>query len=48
MATAEEQGILARYVGWGGLADAFDGEKTEWAQEYEQLKSLLDESEYRT
>ncbi len=46
MATAEEQGILARYVGWGGLADAFDGEKTEWAQEYAQLKSLLDESEY--
>ena len=46
MATAEEQGILARYVGWGGLADAFDGEKTEWEQEYAQLKSLLDESEY--
>lgn len=46
LATAEEQGILARYVGWGGLADAFDGEKTEWAQEYAQLKSLLDESEY--
>lgn len=46
MATAEEQGILARYVGWGGLADAFDREKTEWAQEYAQLKSLLDESEY--
>ena len=46
LATAEEQGILARYVGWGGLADAFDGEKNEWAQEYAQLKSLLDESEY--
>ena len=46
MATAEEQEILARYVGWGGLADAFDETKSAWANEYQELKSLLSDEEY--
>ncbi|MBD5532852.1 MAG: DUF3849 domain-containing protein [Lachnospiraceae bacterium] len=45
-ATPEEQGILAKYVGWGGLADAFDGTKVNWANEYQELKSLLSPEEY--
>jgi len=45
-ATAEEQQILSKYVGWGGLSEAFDEENTSWASEYLQLKSILDESEY--
>lgn len=45
-ATEEEQDILSRYVGWGGLADAFDSSKEDWKTEYEQLRSLLDDSEY--
>ena len=45
-ATKEEQDILSRYVGWGGLADAFDSSKENWNTEYEQLRSLLDDSEY--
>lgn len=45
-ATAEEQKILSKYVGWGGLSEAFDEENTSWASEYLQLKSVLDESEY--
>lgn len=45
-ATPEEQAILSKYVGWGGLANAFDEKKTEWAKEYKQLKELLSEQEY--
>ena len=40
-ATPEQQEVLSRYVGWGGLADAFDPEKPAWASEYAQLKELL-------
>lgn len=46
MVTAEEQEILARYVGWGGLADAFDETKSAWANEYQELKSILSDEEY--
>ena len=45
-ATAEEQQVLSRYVGWGGLADAFDPNKDSWAKEYAELKELLSEDEY--
>ena len=45
-ATAEEQQVLSRYVGWGGLADAFDPNKDSWAKEYAELKNLLSEDEY--
>ena len=45
-ATPEEQKILSQYVGWGGLADAFDESKSAWAGEYQELKSLLSDSEY--
>ncbi|MCD8013472.1 MAG: SNF2-related protein [Lachnospiraceae bacterium] len=45
-ATPEEQQILSRYVGWGSLADAFDGQKDSWANEYRELKGLLTEEEY--
>ena len=45
-ATAEEQQVLAQYVGWGGLADAFDPSKENWSAEYTQLKGLLTEEEY--
>ena len=45
-ATAEEQQVLAQYVGWGGLADAFDPNKDDWAKEYAELKGLLSEDEY--
>ena len=45
-ATAEEQQVLAQYVGWGGLADAFDPNKDSWAKEYAELKGLLSENEY--
>lgn len=44
LATAEEQEVLAQYVGWGGLSDAFDESK--WADEYTELKALLSEEEY--
>ena len=46
IATPEEQKILSQYVGWGGLADAFDESKSAWAGEYQELKSLLSEQEY--
>ena len=46
IATPEEQKILSQYVGWGGLADAFDESKSAWAGEYRELKSLLSEQEY--
>ena len=45
-ATPEEQTVLSRYVGWGGLADAFDPDKDSWAKEYTQLKELLSPEEY--
>ena len=45
-ATAEEQEVLSQYVGWGGLADAFDPDKGNWTKEYSELKSLLSEEEY--
>ena len=45
-ATPEEQEILSQYVGWGGLADAFDPDKDSWAREYKELKGLLSEDEY--
>ena len=45
-ATPEEQEVLAKYVGWGGLADAFDSSKANWANEYQELKSLLSPEEY--
>ena len=46
-ATPEEQQILSQYVGWGGLADAFDESKSNWSAEYHQLKELLSPEEYR-
>ena len=45
-AIPEQQEVLSRYVGWGGLADAFDPEKPAWAAEYTQLKELLTPEEY--
>ena len=45
-ASEQEQDILAGYLGWGGLADAFDPGKDNWHTEYEQLKALLTEDEY--
>ena len=47
LATPEEQEILARYVGWGGLPQAFDQNNAEWANEYRELKSVLSDEEYR-
>lgn len=46
LATQEEQEILAGYVGWGSLSDAFDEEKSSWSEEYHQLRTLLTEAEY--
>lgn len=45
-ALPDQQRGLARYVGWGGLSDAFDGKKAEWAGEYKTLKELLPAQEY--
>ena len=45
-ASAEEQQVLSQYVGWGGLADAFDPNKDNWAKEYTELKGMLSEDEY--
>ena len=45
-AAAEEQQMLSQYVGWGGLADAFDPSKDSWTKEYAELKGLLSEDEY--
>ena len=47
IATPEEQQILAQYVGWGGLADAFDETKDSWNAEYHELKDLLSDDEYK-
>ena len=48
IATAEEQRVLSRYVGWGGIPEAFDENKPEWAKEYTELKELLSDEEYRS
>ena len=45
-ATPEQQEVLSRYVGWGGLADAFDPDKSAWAAEFSELKELLTPEEY--
>ncbi len=45
-ATPEEQQILSKYVGWGGLADAFDERKSAWSSEYQELKAALSDEEY--
>jgi type I restriction-modification system DNA methylase subunit len=46
MATADDQETLAKYVGWGGISQAFDKDNTSWTKEYTELKGLLSESEY--
>lgn len=46
LATSEEQKILANYVGWGGLSQAFDDNNASWKKEYDELKTLLSEEEY--
>ena len=46
LATANEQEVLSRYVGWGGCTDAFDETKENWSSEYAELKDLLTEEEY--
>lgn len=46
IATSEEQQVLSKYVGWGGLSDAFDDAKSNWANEYQELKALLSSEEY--
>lgn len=46
-ATPEEQEILARYAGWGGIAQAFDENNQKWEKEYQQLKEVLTPEEYR-
>lgn len=48
MATDAEKKVLAKYVGWGGLVQAFDETNVQWRKEYEELKSLLTPSEYET
>lgn len=48
LASPEEQEILSKYVGWGGVADAFDESKDNWRSEYTELKGLLTESEYES
>lgn len=45
-ATPDEQQILAKYIGWGGLANAFDSSKNDWSKEYAELKTLLTPEEY--
>lgn len=45
-ATPEEQEVLSRYVGWGGLPQAFDEANTKWTEEYAELKELLTPEEY--
>lgn len=46
-ATAEEQEILSRYVGWGGIPQAFDENNADWSKEYAELQSLLTADEYK-
>ena len=45
-ATPEQQEVLSRYVGWGGVADAFDPDKPAWDAEYSELKELLTPEKY--
>ena len=45
-ATEEEQKILSKYVGWGGLSEVFDPSKTSWNREYKELQNILTDSEY--
>ena len=47
LATPDEQAVLAQYVGWGGIAQAFDGNNSSWANEYKQLRALLTDDEYK-
>ena len=47
-ATPEEQEVLSKYVGWGGLPNAFDSTKSDWSAEYTELKSLLSPDEYES
>ena len=47
-ATPAEQEILSRYVGWGGLADAFDPDKPDWANEFLELQAALTPEEYNS
>ena len=46
-ATPEEQAALARYVGWGGIPEAFDEKKSDWSKEFAELKELLTDEEYK-
>ena len=48
LATPEEQETLSRYVGWGGIADAFDPNRENWTKEYAELKDLLTPEEYQS
>ena len=48
LANKDEQKILSNYVGWGGLPDVFDEKKTNWSEEYNQLKELLTTEEYES
>ena len=48
LATPQEQEALAKYTGWGGITDAFDEKKADWAKEFKQLKKLLDDGEYKS
>ncbi|MBQ7266165.1 MAG: nucleotidyltransferase domain-containing protein [Firmicutes bacterium] len=47
-ATQEQQAVLAKYMGWGGLSDAFDPHKDSWSKEYNELKELLTYEEYNS
>lgn len=47
LATPDEQQILAKYVGWGGLSQAFDSGNGAWTNEYKQLRALLTDDEYK-
>ncbi|WP_448781724.1 DNA methylase [Blautia sp.] len=47
LATLEEQEVLSRYVGWGGIPQAFEERNSAWAEEYTQLKGVLTPEEYR-
>lgn len=46
-ATAQEQAVLSKYVGWGGLSGAFDARNAKWTAEYKELKEILSEQEYK-
>lgn len=47
LATPDEQEVLSKYVGWGGLSMAFDEHNAAWASEYQELKAELSDGEYR-